>query len=114
MIKKIKKSAIIFLLTTLFGCSTNQPANDFNNAKKNSSNTKILLSKLEASGYSCAESEMKENEARYFSQKSQEAKKYTCTKSKSGILCVDYLFIDIFSVKNKVIGGNGQVAPQCP
>jgi len=74
----------------------------------------MLLFKLESGGYSCAESDMKENEAQYFSQKNLEAQKYTCTKSKNGLLCVDYLFIDVFSVNNEVIGGNGQVAPQCP
>ncbi len=114
MIKKINNYAIVFLLATLSGCSTNQPASDFNSAKQNSANTKILLSKLEANGYSCAESDMKEDETQYFTQKNMEAQKYTCTKSKNGILCVDYLFIDFFSVNNEVIGGNGQVAPQCP
>ena len=114
MIKIVNNSAIIFLLATLSGCSTNQPASDFNNAKQNSANTKILLSKLEAGGYSCTESDMKENEVQYFAQKNLEAQKYTCTKFKDGLLCVDYLFIDIFSVNNEVIGGNGQVAPQCP
>ena len=114
MTKAIKNSAIIFLLAILTGCSTNQPANDFNDAKQNSTNTKILLSKLEAGGYSCAESDMKEDEVQYFTQKNQEAQKYTCTKSNNGLLCVDYLFIDVFSVNNEVIGGNGQVAPQCP
>ncbi|MDX1366811.1 hypothetical protein [Pseudomonas sp.] len=114
MTKAINNSAIIFLLAILTGCSTNQPTSDFNNAKQNSTNTKILLSKLEAGGYSCAKSDMKENEAQYFTQKNQEAQKYTCTKSKNGLICVDYLFIDVFSVNNEVIGGNGQVAPQCP
>lgn len=114
MTKATNNSAIIFLLAILAGCSTNQPASDFNNAKQNSGNTKVLLSKLEAGGYFCAESDMKENEAQYFAQKNLEAQKYTCTKSKNGLLCVDYLFIDVFSVNNEVIGGNGQVAPQCP
>jgi hypothetical protein len=114
MTKAINNSAIIFLLAILTGCSTNQPASDFNNAKQNSANTRILLSKLETNGYSCAESDMRENEAQYFTQKNLDAQKHTCTKSKNGLLCVDYFFIDVFSVKNEVIGGNGQVAPQCP
>ena len=57
---------------------------------------------------------MRENEAQYFTQKNLDAQKHTCTKSKNGLLCVDYLFIDVFSVNNEIIGGNGQVAPQCP
>jgi hypothetical protein len=114
MIKIIKKVSIVSLLVTLAGCSTNQPASDFNNAKQNSTSTKMLLSELKAGGYACTESDMEKNEAQYFTQKNLDAKKYTCTKFKDGLLCVDYLFIDVFSVDNEVIGGNGQVAPQCP
>lgn len=113
----IKSSSLFlgfFILASLVGCSVNKPLRDFESAQHTSEKLDVVISNLESKGYACSEVEMSLKYKDYFEKKAIDAQKHTCTKYRGGVICSDYLFIDIYSEKNKILIGGGQVTPMCP